>query len=114
MRTRTSNGRNQASAFRDFGIYGTYAPDMRYRQEQVDAEIGHPDHSAKIPGMVRYGTGSTGNADRGAGTDRGGSAGNGERIGCSTYVVRQTRKGRVRTGRGSFSFEFEPTQDLLD
>ncbi len=42
MRTRTSNGRNQASAFRDFGIYGTYAPDMRYRQEQVDAEIGHP------------------------------------------------------------------------
>jgi len=37
---RTSNGRNQAGAFRDFGMYGTYAADMRYRQERLDAEVG--------------------------------------------------------------------------
>lgn len=37
---RTNNGRNQTGAFQDFGMYGTYAADMRYRQERLDAEIG--------------------------------------------------------------------------
>ena len=48
---RMSNGRNQTSAFRDFGMYGTYAADMRYRQERIDGETSHP--SPIIPYQVR-------------------------------------------------------------
>ena len=46
---RTNNGRNQTGAFRDFGMYGTYAGDMRYRQERLDAEVEVREATPIIP-----------------------------------------------------------------
>ncbi len=49
----TGNGGNRENTIRDFAIYGTYAADIRFRQERIHADIMRSHRRSRYPGKMR-------------------------------------------------------------